>query len=183
MKKGQKDSIIKVLSEIRTNYTRYCNTRISEEQGNSAGANYMIHRSIDALDNNLEDSAIDSQEKDEITKTLTDNLTDYVINCNRRVSEEYGKIMGANYMYQEVLDTLNTEEEEEKSTAMNTENNTADTYTKKEVDEIVTKLTDKINTQETEIANKADSRDITEYFTSLEKRISALDMMNNNNCK
>ena len=51
------------------------------------------------------------EEKDKIFKTLAEDRNDYVRDCNRRVAEENGKITGADYMLQRLLDILRTEVE------------------------------------------------------------------------
>lgn len=55
---------------------------------------------------NVVKTELDSEEKDKIIKTLTDNLNDYTKDCDKKISQEYGKIMGADYMYQRLLDIL-----------------------------------------------------------------------------
>jgi len=49
------------------------------------------------------------EEKDKILKVLAEDRNDYVINCNRRIAEENGKIKGADYMLQRFLDALRDE--------------------------------------------------------------------------
>lgn len=49
------------------------------------------------------------EQKDKILKVLAENRNDYARECNRRVAEEQGKIIGADYMLQRFLDVLKTE--------------------------------------------------------------------------
>ena len=55
------------------------------------------------------------EQKDKIFKALAEDRNDYVTECNRRVAEEQGKIMGADYMLQRFLDVLKTEVEPQES--------------------------------------------------------------------
>ena len=49
------------------------------------------------------------EQKDKILKVLTEDRNDYAKECEKRITSEQGKIMGANYMLQRFLDVLNTE--------------------------------------------------------------------------
>lgn len=55
------------------------------------------------------------EQKDKIFKALAEDRNDYATECNRRVAEEQGKIMGADYMLQRFLDVLKTEVEPQES--------------------------------------------------------------------
>lgn len=47
------------------------------------------------------------EQKDKILKMLTENRNDFAKKRNRRIAEEQGKIMGADYMLQRFLDIIN----------------------------------------------------------------------------
>lgn len=49
------------------------------------------------------------EQKNKILKVLAEDRNDYARECNRRVAEEQGKIIGADYMLQRFLDVLKTE--------------------------------------------------------------------------
>ena len=49
------------------------------------------------------------EQKDKILKALADDRNGYARDCNRRIAEEQGKIIGADYMLQRFLDILKTE--------------------------------------------------------------------------
>ena len=51
------------------------------------------------------------EQKDKIFKVLAEDRNGYARDCNRRIAEENGKIKGAHYMLQRLLDILNTERE------------------------------------------------------------------------
>lgn len=51
------------------------------------------------------------EQKNKILKALAEDRNDYARECNRRVAEEQGKIIGADYMLQRFLDVLETEVE------------------------------------------------------------------------
>ena len=53
------------------------------------------------------------EQKDKILKALAEERNDYVRDCDRRIAEEQGKIIGADYMIQRFLDILKTESEEQ----------------------------------------------------------------------
>lgn len=49
------------------------------------------------------------EQKDKILKAIAEDRNDYARDCNRRIAEEQGKIVGADYMLQRFLDVLRTE--------------------------------------------------------------------------
>lgn len=49
------------------------------------------------------------EQKDKILKIMAEERNDYARDCDRRIAEEQGKIIGADYMLQRFLDVLNTE--------------------------------------------------------------------------
>ena len=55
------------------------------------------------------------EQKDKILKALAEDRNDYARDCNRRIAEENGKIIGADYMLQRFLDILRTEVETQES--------------------------------------------------------------------
>lgn len=55
------------------------------------------------------------EQKDKILKALAVNRNDYVRDCNERIAEEQGKIIGADYMLQRFLDILRIEVEPQES--------------------------------------------------------------------
>lgn len=55
------------------------------------------------------------EQKDKILKAIAEDRNDYARDCNRRIAEEQGKIVGADYMLQRFLDVLRTEVETQKS--------------------------------------------------------------------
>lgn len=55
------------------------------------------------------------EQKDKILKALAEDRNDYARDCNRRIAEENGKILGADYMLQRFLDILRTEVEIQES--------------------------------------------------------------------
>lgn len=55
------------------------------------------------------------EQKDKILKALAEDRNDYARNCDRRIAEEHGKIIGADYMVQRFLDVLRTEVETQES--------------------------------------------------------------------
>lgn len=55
------------------------------------------------------------EQKDKILKALAEDRNDYARDCDRRIAEEHGKIIGADYMIQRFLDVLNTEVEPQES--------------------------------------------------------------------
>ena len=55
------------------------------------------------------------EQKDKIIKLMAEDRNDYVRNCNRRITEEEGKIIGADYMLQRFLNILATEDEPQES--------------------------------------------------------------------
>lgn len=55
------------------------------------------------------------EEKDKIIIALVKERNDYAVDCNRRIAEEGGRISGADYMLQRLLDVLNAEDESKES--------------------------------------------------------------------
>ena len=55
------------------------------------------------------------EQKDKILKALADDRNGYARDCERRIVEEQGKIIGADYMLQRFLDILKTEVEPQES--------------------------------------------------------------------
>ena len=51
------------------------------------------------------------EQKDKILKAVAEERNYYASECQRRVAEEHGKVMGADYMLQRFLDILNAEVE------------------------------------------------------------------------
>ena len=51
------------------------------------------------------------EQKDKILKAIAEDRNDYARDCDRRIAEEQGKIIGADYMLQILLDVLRTEVE------------------------------------------------------------------------
>ena len=51
------------------------------------------------------------EQKDKILKALAEDRNDYARECEKRITAEQGKIMGADYMVQRFLDILKTEVE------------------------------------------------------------------------
>lgn len=49
------------------------------------------------------------EQKDKILKMLAEARNDFSEDCNRRIAEECGKIKGADYMLQRLLDVIRTE--------------------------------------------------------------------------
>ncbi len=49
------------------------------------------------------------EQKDKILKAIAEDRNDYARDCDRRIAEEQGKIIGADYMLQRFLDILRTE--------------------------------------------------------------------------
>lgn len=101
MTKEQKARIDRKCRKIKDEYVKDCNTRIFEEKSSVVSSADMLQRIF-----NVVKTELDSEEKDKIIKTLTDNLNDYMKDCDRIIAEEYGKIVGADYMYQKLLDIL-----------------------------------------------------------------------------
>lgn len=48
------------------------------------------------------------EQKDKILKAIAEDRNDYARDCDRRIAEEQGKIIGADYMLQRFLDVLRT---------------------------------------------------------------------------
>jgi flagellar biosynthesis chaperone FliJ len=55
------------------------------------------------------------EQKDKILKALAEHRNDYARDCNERISKEFGKIEGADYMLHRFLDIINTEVEPQES--------------------------------------------------------------------
>ena len=55
------------------------------------------------------------EQKNKILKVMTEDRNDYARDCDRRIAEEQGKIIGADYMLQRFLDVLRTEVEPQES--------------------------------------------------------------------
>ena len=55
------------------------------------------------------------EQKDKILKALAEDRNDFARDCDRRIAEENGKIIGADYMLQRFLDILRTEIEPQES--------------------------------------------------------------------
>lgn len=53
------------------------------------------------------------EQKDKIIKALAEDRNDYVRDCNERIEEEKGKIIGADYMLQRFFDVIRTEVEQQ----------------------------------------------------------------------
>ena len=51
------------------------------------------------------------EQKDKILKALAEDRNDFARECEKRITAEQGKIMGADYMIQRFLDILKTEVE------------------------------------------------------------------------
>ena len=51
------------------------------------------------------------EQKDKILKALAEDRNDYARECERRIAEEQGKVIGADYMLQRFIEILNTEVE------------------------------------------------------------------------
>ena len=55
------------------------------------------------------------EQKDKMLKLMAEERNNYARDCGRRIAEEHGKIMGADYMVQRFLDVLSTEVEPQES--------------------------------------------------------------------
>ena len=55
------------------------------------------------------------EQKDKILKALVEDRNYYARECERRIAEEQGKVMGADYMLQRLLDVFETEVEPQES--------------------------------------------------------------------
>lgn len=53
------------------------------------------------------------EQKDKILKALAEDRNDFSEDCRRRIAEEHGKIKGADYMLQRLLDVIRTEVDED----------------------------------------------------------------------
>ena len=56
-----------------------------------------------------------NEQKDKILKAIAEDRNDYARDCDRRIAEEQGKVIGADYMLQRFFDVLRTEVETEES--------------------------------------------------------------------
>ena len=59
------------------------------------------------------------EEKDKILKAMADERNSWARDCDRRIAEEHGKIIGADYMLQRVLEIISDKDskaEESKET-------------------------------------------------------------------
>ena len=63
------------------------------------------------------------EQKDKILKALAEDRNDYARDCNRRIAEKNGKIIGADYMFQRFLDVLRTEVEPQESEETDADSN------------------------------------------------------------
>ena len=54
------------------------------------------------------------EQKNKILTVIAEDRNDYARDCYRRIEKEEGKIIGADYMLQRLLDVLKTEESEDK---------------------------------------------------------------------
>ena len=70
------------------------------------------------------------EQKDKILKAIAEDRNDYARDCDRRIAEEQGKIIGADYMLQRFLDVLRTEVEPQESEVSDAD---SDLYTRKTV--------------------------------------------------
>ncbi len=115
MTKEQKARIDRKCREIKDEYVKDCNKIIFEKRSSVVSSADMLQK----ISNVVKTELVESEEKDKIIKTLTDNLNDFIKDCDKRVSKEYGNIMGADYMYRRLLDILydeiNIKEESEKN--------------------------------------------------------------------
>lgn len=55
------------------------------------------------------------EQKDKILKAMAEVRNDYARDCNERITKEYGKIEGADYMLQRFLDVIMTDDEPQES--------------------------------------------------------------------
>ena len=55
------------------------------------------------------------EQKEKILKTLAEDRNDFVRECEKRITAEQGKILGADYMIQRFLDILETDVESQES--------------------------------------------------------------------
>jgi len=55
------------------------------------------------------------EQKDKIFKKLEEDKNDFIRECEKRITTEEGKIIGANYMFRRFIDILNTEVEPQES--------------------------------------------------------------------
>lgn len=55
------------------------------------------------------------EQKDKILKALVEDRNYYARDCERRIAEEQGKVTGADFMLQRLIDVLGTEVEPQES--------------------------------------------------------------------
>lgn len=55
------------------------------------------------------------ERRDKILKAIAEDRNYYARDCDRRIAEEQGKIIGADYMVQRFLDVLQTEVKSQES--------------------------------------------------------------------
>ena len=55
------------------------------------------------------------EQRDKILKIMAEERNDYARTCNERIAKENGKITGADYILQRLLDILGTEIESQES--------------------------------------------------------------------
>lgn len=55
------------------------------------------------------------EQKDKLLKALAEGRNDYVRDCNRRIAEENGKIIGVDFMLQRFIDIFETEDDPQES--------------------------------------------------------------------
>lgn len=55
------------------------------------------------------------EQKNKILKAIAEERNYFAKECEKRIAEEQGKVMGADYMLQRFLDVLRTEVETQKS--------------------------------------------------------------------
>ncbi len=59
------------------------------------------------------------EQKNKILKAIAEERNYFSKECEKRIAEEQGKVMGADYMLQRFLDVLRTEVETQKSEEQN----------------------------------------------------------------
>lgn len=64
MTKEQKDKILKAVCEERNDYARECQERVAEEHGKITGADYMLNRFLDILNDEVEMQTIIEADKE-----------------------------------------------------------------------------------------------------------------------
>lgn len=71
----------------------------------------VSHDVLQIIDMYKEDEVMNKEQKDKLIKMLAEDKNDFIVGCNRRIAEEYGKIEGADYMLQIIMDALCEKEE------------------------------------------------------------------------